>query len=268
MRQSVSITENEALALNVIEFIAPDIDSLLQMINGLEVEVIDRKKTLNTVNAEVVYQEMNWRHKLLNKIADPNITYILMLLGIYGLIFEFKSPGAILPGVLGGIFLILALYSLQALPVNWAGVLLIVLAIVLFILEVNVTSFGMLAIGGVVAMFLGSVMLFREPINEFEPVVKVAMSLIITVTLSTLLFFFVAAKLVLSAHQRQVTTGIEGMIGEIGKALTVLSPTGQIRVHGEIWQATCDSQIEKDEDVKIISVRGLQVHVDKVTANS
>ncbi len=265
VRKSVSITEHEAADLRVIDLIAPTLDSLLLAIHGREVEVVNRKVKLATAGAKVIRQEMNWRHKLLDKISDPNIAYIFMLLGIYGLFFELSNPGSILPGVLGGIFLILAFYSLQTLPVNWAGMALILFALVLFILEVKVTSYGILSIGGVVAMFLGSIMLFSKPVNDFEPVIAVSLRVVIFATIGTAAFFAFALGLAFKAHRRHVTTGKEGMIGEVGTALTSLHPeaTGRVQVHGELWSARSDDSIKKGEQVKIVSINGMEIKVAK-----
>jgi membrane-bound serine protease (ClpP class) len=264
VRKSVSITEKEALEKNVINFIAPSLDSLLIQMHGREVEIDNRQIKLQTARAKIIRHDMNWRHKLLDRISDPNIAYILFLLGFAGLYFEFSNPGAILPGVLGGIFLILAFYAFQTLPVNWAGLLLILFAVILFILEVKVTSFGILTIGGVVAMFLGSVMLFRKPATVFEPAVRISLQVIILATLATAAFFAFAVGLTVKAHRQQVTTGREGMIGEVGIALTNLNPSGQVHVHGEIWQARSDMPVEKDQPVKVLAVNGLQVKVEKL----
>jgi membrane-bound serine protease (ClpP class) len=265
VRKSVSITEHEALNLHVIDLIAPTLDSLLLAIHGREVEVVNAKIKLATADAKVIRQEMNWRHKLLDKISDPNIAYIFMLLGIYGLFFELSNPGSILPGVLGGIFLILAFYSLQTLPVNWAGLALILFALVLFILEVKVTSYGILTIGGVVAMFLGSIMLFSKPVNDFDPVIAVSLRVVIIATMATAAFFAFALGLAFKAHRRHVTTGKEGMIGEVGTALTSLHPetTGRVQVHGELWSARSDDSIKKGEQVKIVSINGMEIKVAK-----
>lgn len=264
VRKSVSITAKEALALHVVDLIAPDLDSLLVLINDREVELVNRKLTLKTAGATLVIKEMNWRHKLLDRISDPNIAYIFMLLGIYGLFFELSNPGAVLPGVLGGIFLILGLYALQTLPVNWAGVLLILFGILLFILEVKVTSYGALTIGGIVAMFLGSLMLFKEPQTDFEPVAKLSLQVILAATLSTALFFIFAIGMVVRSQRRPTVTGAEGMIGEIGETLTAIAPAGKVRVHGEIWRAKSAAPIAAGEKVKIVLVEGLQITVEKV----
>lgn len=265
VRKSVSITEHEALKLHVIDLIAPTLDSLLIAVNGREVEVINGKLKLATAGATVIRHEMNWRHKLLDKISDPNIAYIFMLLGIYGLFFELSNPGAILPGVLGGIFLILAFYSLQTLPVNWAGMALILFALILFILEVKVTSYGILTMGGIVAMFLGSIMLFSKPMTAFDPVVKVSLRIIVIATAATAAFFVFALGMALKAHRRQVTTGKEGMVGEVGTAFSNLNPSGQVQVHGEIWQASSEVPIRKGERVRVVAVQGMEIMVEQIS---
>jgi membrane-bound serine protease (ClpP class) len=263
VRKSVSITEKEALAKNVVDLIAPNLDSLLVMMNGREVDLINRKMKMQTAGAAIVRMEMSWRHKLLDKISDPTIAYFLIMLGIWGLFFEFSNPGSILPGVLGGIFLILALYAMQTLPVNWAGVLLILFALVLFILEVKVTSFGILTLGGIAAMFLGSVMLFRKPETVFAPALKISLQAVIAVTLSTAAFFAIALRLVIKAHREHAATGREGMVGATGTALTSIAPEGRVQIHGEIWQARSDAPIEKGQPVKVLALSGLQVKVEK-----
>ena len=265
VRKSVSITEKEALAKNVIDLIAVNLDSLLIQLDGREVDLVNRRTKMHTAGVAIVRHEMSWRHKLLDKISDPNIAYFLMLLGMWGLFFEFSNPGAILPGVLGGIFLILALYAMQTLPVNWAGLLLILLAVVMFILEVKVTSFGILTIGGVVAMFLGSVMLFRKPETVFEPALRISVQAIIMATLATAAFFAFAVRLVVKAHHHKTVTGREGMVGVIGTALTNIAPEGRVQVHGEIWQAHSEAPIEKGQPVKILALNGLQVKVEPST---
>jgi membrane-bound serine protease (ClpP class) len=263
VRKSVSITEREALAQEVVEFIAPNLDSLLKLMDGREVELVDRKAKLATAGAKIILREMNWRHKLLDRISDPNIAYILLLLGIYGIFFEFSNPGAILPGVLGGIFLILALYSLQTLPVNWAGALLILFAIILFILEIKVTSFGILTIGGIAAMFLGSMMLFKEPRTDFEPVVSLSKQLVIAATMVTAAFFVFAVGMVVKGQRRPPATGAEAMVGEMGQALTAIAPHGRVRVHGEIWKAKSSAPIEAGSEVRVIELKDLELLVEK-----
>lgn len=265
VRESVSITEREALELNVINFVSPSVDSLLNQMDGVQVEVASGKYTLKTKNARVQYREMNWRYKILDKISNPNVAYILLLLGIYGLFFELANPGAIFPGVVGAIFLILAFFALQTLPVNYAGLLLILLALVLFILEVKITSYGLLTIGGIVAMLLGSLMLIEQPPEHFAPDLTISLKLIIPVVAFTALFFIFALSMALKTHLKKVTTGTEGIVGEKGIAQTKISPEGSVDVHGEIWKAFSDDTIKKGEKIRVIGVEGLTLKVEKAS---
>ncbi|MCZ6820114.1 MAG: nodulation protein NfeD, partial [Calditrichaeota bacterium] len=249
--------------LNVINFISPSLDSLLAQIDGQEVEVADGFHTLSTSNVTVVVHEMNFRYRLLDKIANPNIAYILLMLGIYGIFFELSNPGAIFPGVVGAIFLILAFFALQTLPVNYAGLLLILLALVLFIMEVQIVSYGLLTIGGIISMSLGSLMLFEQPPDIFAPVLSISLSLVISFVLITAAFFVFAFSMAFRTHRKKVTTGTEGLVGEIGVAQTKLTPEGTIKVHGEIWKALCDDAIKKGERVRVVSVESLSLKVRK-----
>jgi len=263
VRESVSITEQEAFDLNVIDFISPSVDSLLSQIDGMEVELASREATLKTRNARVVYRQMNFRYRILEKISNPNVAYILMMLGFYGLFFELSNPGAIFPGVVGAVCLILAFFALQVLPVNYAGLLLILVAIVLFILEVKITSFGLLTIGGIVAMLLGSLMLIEQPPDNFAPVISISLTLIITVVALTAAFFIFAFGMAFRTHRKKITTGNEGMVGENGVAQSKISPEGNVKVHGEIWKATSDILIKKGDRVRIVSLEGLVLKVEK-----
>ncbi len=265
VRESVSITAKEALELNVINFIAPNLDSLVALLDGQEVEVLSGKVTLRTRDAEIISMPMSWRDRILDRLSDPNIAYILLLLGIYGIFFELSNPGAIFPGVVGAIFLILAFYSMQTLPVNYAGLLLILLALVLFILEIKITSYGLLSIGGIISMVLGSLMLFESPENIANPMFKVSLKLILTFTLATAAFFLFALSMAFKTHRRKVATGKEGLIGEIGRARTDIDPEGQVQVHGEIWSAYADEPIPSGERIRVVEVDGLQVKVEKVS---
>jgi len=250
VRESVSITEKEALKLGVIDYIAPTLDSLLTLIDGREVDLDGRKKVLHTKGAPVLTVEMNWRYRILDRISDPNIAYIFLLLGIYGIIFELSNPGAILPGVVGFIFLILAFFAMQTLPINYAGLLLILFAVVLFLLEIKITSYGLLTIGGIISMVLGSLMLFESP----EPFFRVSLSVIIPAVLGTLLFFLFAVGLGLKAQRRKPTTGAQGIVGEVGITIDRIDPEGQIKIHGEIWRATSDEPIKKGQKVVVREV--------------
>jgi membrane-bound serine protease (ClpP class) len=186
----------------------------------------------------------------LDVLSDPNIAYILMLIGIYGIFFELYNPGSIFPGVIGGISLILALYSLNTLPLNYAGLALILFAIILFLLEIKIPSYGILSIGGVIAMVLGSVMLIDSPL----PFMRISWQVIAGATITTGAFFVFAIGMALRAQRLQPTTGVEGMVGEKGTTITDLKPDGQVEVHGEIWNAVCDGRIRKGQPVVIESV--------------
>lgn len=260
VRKSISATEGEALKENVIDLISKDINSLLYDINGKTVQTIQGEKVLNTEKAVVVREELGLRHKILDLISDPNVAYILMLLGFYGLFFELTNPGSLFPGVIGGICLILAFYAFQTLPVNYAGLLLIILAIIMFILEVKIVSHGVLTIGGIIAMVIGSLMLFESP----GPFMKLSLYIILPAVLATTLFFTVTLSLAFKAYKRKPVTGSEGLIGEQGVAGTDISrDAGMVSLHGEIWSAYSDEPISRGEKIEVVSVKGLKVKVKK-----
>jgi membrane-bound serine protease (ClpP class) len=263
VRQSVSITETEALQKKVVDLVAPNEGALLKQIDGRAVQLQQGSKTLHTANAPMETIEMSWVEKLLDAISDPNVAYILMMLGFYGLLFELYSPGAILPGVIGGICLILAFYAMHTLPLSMAGLALIVFAIILFILEVKVTSYGVLGIGGVVSMILGSIMLIR-PESALE-MIRISWSVILLTTGITALFFFTLIALVVKAHKARPVTGVEGMIGEVGEAMASLEPGGLIRVHGELWQAeSVSGNIGQGQKVRVKAIQNLTLYVEPV----
>jgi membrane-bound serine protease (ClpP class) len=201
---------------------------------------------------------MGLRHRVLDVISDPNIAYILMLLGFYGIFFELTNPGAIFPGVVGGICLILAFYAFQTLPVNYAGMLLILLGVVLFILEISVTSYGALTIGGIIAMVLGSLMLFEDA----GPFVKLSIYTILPAVVVTAVFFTIVIGLAWKAFRSKPTTGREGLVGVEGTAASeVTSGGGTVKVHGEIWSAVSEEPIQADTKVVVESVEGLKLKV-------
>jgi membrane-bound serine protease (ClpP class) len=262
VRKSVSITETEARKDNVVDLIVPSVEDLLKKVDGKEVEVNGVKKVLHTAGATVVTLEMPWKYRLLNVLSDPNIAYIFFLLGIYGLIFELYNPGAILPGVVGVICLILAFYSLHTLPVNYAGVALILFGILLFVLEIKITSYGLLSVGGAVSLLLGSIMLINsESSLEF---ITISWSVIIPAVLFTVLFFLFAIGMGVKAQRRKPVTGVEGLVGEAGEAITDLTPTGQVRIHGEIWTSkTEEGTIKSGTSVRVTKVENLLLTVSK-----
>lgn len=261
VRESASIPASEALKLHVVDVIADNVDSLLAWMDGREFEVASGKKTVHTADARKVRIEMSWRFKILNVISDPNIAYILLLIGIYGIFFELYNPGAILPGVVGGISLILAFYALHTLPVNYAGLLLILLAIILFIAEVKVPSYGLLTVGGIVSLTLGSLMLFKSSI----PLFRISWQVIGFAVVLTTLFFVFAVGMGIRAQRRKPVTGREGLLGEIGVAVDNFEKgRGQVEVHGEIWRARSKDRIRRQDEVVIVAVKNLEIIVQKV----
>ncbi len=263
VRNSVSITETEALKKNVIDMIASTRAALLDSLNGKKVIIEKDTIVLATVNAIVEDHGMSWQYEILDLMSDPNISYILFLVGIYGLFFELYNPGSIFPGVVGAIAIILALYSMQTLPINYAGLALIIVGIILFLLEISITSYGLLSIGGIVALFFGSIMLYQT--NEPLEVVEVSLNVIIPFVIITALFFIFVVTAGLKAQKRKVDTGETGMIGLEGVALEPLNPNGQVRVYGEIWSAeSVDGKIPKDAKIVVTEIRGLQLKVKKL----
>lgn len=264
VRKSVSLSENEALENNVIDLISNNEQELLTAIDGKNVTVTTGTTALRTKNANVELMEMGWGEKLLNVLSDPNVAYILFLLGIYGLLFELYSPGAIFPGVLGGISIILALYAMHTLPVNYAGLALIVFAIVLFVLEIKIVSHGILALGGIVSLLLGSMMLIRSE-QEFA-FARISWVVIISAVAVTTLFFLFIVGMGIQAQRAKPITGLEGMIGETGHAISELNPLGTVRMHGEIWRAQSPAGIiPEGKKVKVKAIEGLTLIVEPVT---
>ncbi len=262
VRKSLSITDEEALKINVIDFISPNISEILELIDGKVFETEIGEVTLNTRTAKIDYRDMTFAEKFLNVISNPNIAYILFIIGIYGLIFELYNPGAIFPGVIGVISLILAFYALHTLPVNYAGLALIIFGIIFFLLEIKVTSYGLLTVGGAISLVLGSIMLY-DPESTLEGI-SISMEIIIFIAVITALFFIFAVGMGIRAQKVKQSSGTEGMIGEIGESLTELNPVGLVRVHGETWQAECiDGNLGKGEKIKIIEVHNLKLKVSK-----
>jgi membrane-bound serine protease (ClpP class) len=260
VRESVSITEDEALKLKVIDLVAQDLDSLLAKIDGRTVKIDSKKKVIVTMGATVNSRQMGWRYRFLDIISNPTIAYIMLMLGIYGIFFELSNPGAILPGVIGAIFLILAFFALQMLPINYAGLALILLGIILFIAEVKITSYGMLSVGGAVCMFLGSIML-AENLPEY---MRISKGVIIPAVMVSAGFFIFAVTMAIRARRKKPTTGIEGIIGEEGLSESLIFPEGTVSIHGELWTAICDERIERGERIKVVGVDNLKLKVVKV----
>jgi membrane-bound serine protease (ClpP class) len=257
VRQSVSITEREALKLRVIDLVADSIPDLLTKVDGRKVKTSKGQVTLETKGAVAKPIAIGLRDRFLNIITDPNVAYVLMMLGTLGLIFELSNPGAILPGVVGGISLILAFFAFQSLPINFAGMLLILFAIVLFIAEVKVVSHGVLAIGGVVAMALGSLMLYDEPEAGF----RVSWLVIIPTVAVTAGIFLFALTAGVRALTRRPQLGAEALLGATGTAYGALSGEGQIKLQGEIWRAVTDRPVPDGMPVRVVGVDGLTLRV-------
>lgn len=260
VRKSVSATEGEALNTHVIDMVVKDIKSLINDIDGKKVQTAFADKTLMTKGAAIVREELGIRQKILNFISDPNVAYILMLLGFYGIFFEMTNPGAIFPGVFGVISLILAFYAFQTLPVNYAGLFLIILAIILFVLEVKIVSHGVLMIGGVISMIIGSLMLFESP----GPFLRLSLYLILPAVIVTVLFFTLTVGLALKAYRRKPVTGKEGLIGSSGIAKNEITKKGGlVLIHGEIWSAYSDETIQKGDEVIVENISDLKIKVHK-----
>jgi membrane-bound serine protease (ClpP class) len=260
VRKAVSVTETEALKLKVIDLIAPDIPSLVKALDGRTVDVVIGKKTLRTSSAEVKKIKMGFRDKLLGIISNPNIAYILMILGFYGLYFELSNPGAIFPGVAGAICLILAFYALQTLPINYAGLMLIIIGISLFIAEAFITSHGLLGIGGTIAMLLGSVML----IDSAAPVLQISWAVIIPAVAISAILFIITVTIAVRVYREKPDTGKEGLLGMQAEAKTDILTDGQVFMRGEYWSAWSDELVQKGEKVTVIAVEGLKVKVKKI----
>jgi membrane-bound serine protease (ClpP class) len=263
VRQSVSITEREAVKLNVIDLVADSIPDLLAKVDGRAVKTAKGTVTLATKAAMARPIEIGVRDRFLNVITDPNVAYVLMMLGTLGLIFELSNPGAILPGVIGGISLILAFFAFQSLPINFAGVLLILFAIVLFIAEIKVVSHGVLAIGGVVAMALGSLMLYDEPEAGF----RVSWLVVVPTVAVTAGIFLFALTAGVRALARRPQLGAEALVGATGTAYEALTPQGHVKLKGEIWRAVADRAVPDGAPVRVVAVDGLTLRVVAVEAS-
>ena len=255
IRESVSVTETEALKENIIDLVATDTDDLIKQLNGREIK--DRG-ILKLDDVKKVTIKETLRTKILKTISNPNIAYILMMIGLAGLYFEFSHPGAIFPGVIGAIALILAFFAMQTLPVNYAGILLIVLAIIFFIMEMKITSYGLLSVAGVVSLLLGSLMLFKGNAPEMKLSLQVVLPTIILISG----FFVAVAGLVFRAQISKPTTGSAGLVGKIGVVKKALTPEGKVFVHGELWNARAKDPIDKDAKVRVVQVVDLILEVE------
>jgi membrane-bound serine protease (ClpP class) len=263
VRTSVSATERDALRLGVIDLVAASLPDLLARIDGRQVKTTGGTVTLRTRNAAVRSIASGWRDRFLNLITDPNIAYILLMLGMMGLFFELANPGVILPGIIGGISLILAFFAFQSLPINYAGLLLILFGIVLLIAEIKVVSHGVLTIGGVIAILLGSMML----VDTAEMPLRVSWTVIVPVVAATAGIFIFAISAGIKAQLSRPATGAEGLIGEVGVVRTPIDGEGQVFVRGEIWRAVSGGEpIPAGERVEIVGMDGLTLRVKRLAA--
>lgn len=257
--EAASLSANEALKLNVIDVIAPTIDNLLQQINGKTIILQNQRSSLNTANLQIENYQPSWRSTFLSIITDPNIAYILLLLGVYGIFFEFWNPGFVLPGVVGAISLFIALYAFQLLPINYVGLGLLLLGIGLIIGEIFFPS-GVLVVGGLVAFVFGSIFLMDPATPSFH----IAFSVILGVSLVTVMFFFGLISFVFRARRRPIVSGREELINSIGTIASINNDQILMRLRGELWQVICEQQLSIGEKVKVIQIQGLHLKVKPV----
>jgi membrane-bound serine protease (ClpP class) len=257
IRESVSVTETEALKENIIDLIAEDTDDLIRQLNGLKIAEKGELK-LDEAQKEIIKPSL--RTNILKTISNPNIAYILLLIGLAGLYFELSHPGAIFPGVIGGIALVLAFFALQTLPVNYAGLLLIVLAIIFFIMEMKISSYGLLSVAGVLSLLLGSLMMFKGTGPDMKLSLKVLLPTLILVSG----FFVFVAGLVFRAQLSKPRTGTKGLVGEVGTVKKALGPDeeGKVFIHGELWNAKAQKAINENAKVRVVKVINLMLEVE------
>lgn len=258
--KSESITAEEALKLGVIDIVATDVNQLFTQIDNRKVNLPAGEWVMKTRNAQIREKDMGLRLRILSVISNPNIAYILLLVGLAGLYFEFANPGVILPGVIGGMSLILAFFALQTLPVNYAGVLLILFAVILFVAEIKVISHGLLTVGGVVSLVMGSLLLF----DSSEPALRVSLQVLVPTVTVLSLFFIAVISLVVKAQLRKKLTGKEEMEGAEGVAVTDISARGKVLIKGEYWNAASDQVISQGKQIRVKSMEGLTLNVEEI----
>ena len=257
--KSVSISAEEAKRLNVIDLIAGNVKALILAIDGREIQTTSGPMTLKTGRLEIVYHEMSPRLKMLDIISNPNVAYVLMMIGVVGLYFEMSNPGLVFPGVIGAVSMVLALYAMQTLPIDYAGLLLVLLGALFFIAEIGVMSYGLLSLAGVVSIFLGSTML----IDSDDPAMQISQSILYPTLGLTIVFSIGIIVFATQTRNLKKQGGAEGMLGETGVVKENLNPHGRVLVHGELWDAECEGEIMEGEHVIVESVEGLKVRVKK-----
>jgi membrane-bound serine protease (ClpP class) len=259
IKDAISSTYTEAKKLGVIDLVAEDMDDLLKKLHNRKVDLNGKMVTLKTQNLKELTYEMDWKQKFLNRFADPQIVFLLFIIAVAGIGMEFKNPGMIVPGVIGGISLFMFLMAIQIIPINAVGLLLIILAVVLFILELQIVSYGLLTLGGIIAFVAGSMLLFDSPL----PGGHIPMSSIIAAVLFIMFIVFVVVRLVFKAHRERVSTGREGLVGEECRALNNFVEGGKVMVHGEIWNAIAPGEVFKDEILIVKEVKGMTLILEK-----
>lgn len=259
VREAASLDAESALAENVIDIIATDIPDLLSQLEGLVIDLDGKEVTLNLEGVDVYYYEADLRTEILSILTNPSMILVLGMIGIYGIILEFYNPGALVPGVIGAICLLLAAYSVQLLPLNYAGLALIILGVALMVAEAMIPSFGILGIGGIIAFSIGGLMLFDTEIDAFQVGLP---TIAATATISALLLVF-TVRIAIRVHKKRIKTGLNSLIGESGQALEDFAREGQVRVGAEIWHAVSEAPVEKGDDISVTSVDGLVLHVEK-----
>jgi membrane-bound serine protease (ClpP class) len=267
VKESRAYTDEEALKASppLVDFVATDVPDVIRKLDGRSVTRFNGETVvMHTAGAKVVTREMSWRQRLLSAIAHPNIAYILLSLGVLGLTIELWNPGSVLPGVTGGICLLLAFFTFQILPINYAGVLLILFGIALFALEVKVASYGLLSVGGIISLALGSMILVDAP------ELRVSLGVIAPVVLALAVILTFLVRITVAAQRRRSVTGASGMIGEIGQALTLLGSgsVGRVATHGEIWNAVANEVVAEGEWVQVTAVDGLTLTVRRAARAS
>ena len=258
MRSASSLSAEEAIEINVIDLIANNITELLEKLNDHTINIFGQERKLATETTSIRYVEPDWRNKLLSVITDPNILPILMTLGMFGLIYEMLNPGFVLPGVLGGICILLALYAAQVLPINYAGLALIILGILFMVGEAFAPSFGVLGIGGAVAFVIGSIILIDTDYEGFG----VSIPFISTFAVVNALFFFSILTMVLKARRNPIVSGEEELVGTTGEVIEAAENVGRVRVHSENWQAKSSVPISPGQKIRVTGVDGLTLIVE------
>ncbi len=259
--QGASLSANEALKIQVIDVIANDIPSLLQQIDGRKINLQGQERILQTQNLKIETLEPSWRSRFLAIITDPNVAYILLIIGMWGIFFEFVNPGLVLPGVVGAISLLLGLYALQLLPVNYAALGLILLGVIFLVAELFVASFGVLAVGGIIAFVLGSILLFQKDVPGYQ----IAKSIVITVAVLTSGFFLVILRMALKARKKPIVSGAESLIGSVVTVIVMPNQTPRVRIQGELWQIQSEAPLQAGQTVEVVAMKGLILVVKPVS---